>query len=172
MKGKKFTEEHKRKIGLSNLGKKRSIEQSKKLSELRKGRKHSLKTREKMSLSKRGKNHWNWKGGITVSISEWDRLHPENRLVRKQRRRARETNAGGFFTAKQWFELKSKYNFMCLCCKKQEPFIKLTADHIVPIFFGGSSNIENIQPLCDPCNTRKFTKTVDYREDFTVLIQR
>ncbi len=166
-KDKKQTEEHKNKRILAIRGKKRSTEQKIRISDGHKGIKHSEDTRLKMSLAKTGEKHWNWKGGITLSIKEWDKLHPERKLIRKQRRRARQTGAGGEFSIKEWHDLKLKYNFMCLCCKKQEPFIKLTADHIIPIFYGGTSNINNIQPLCGSCNTRKYTKTIDYRIGFS-----
>lgn len=80
--GKKFTKEHKIKIGLSNKGKTRrhfnSKETRKKISEAAlkdgrmpsfKGHKHSKKSKEKISLAKKGKNlkekHWNWLGGIS-----------------------------------------------------------------------------------------------------------
>jgi 5-methylcytosine-specific restriction endonuclease McrA len=49
-----------------------------------------------------------------------------------------------------------------LCCDKKR---KLTADHIVPVSKGGTSNISNIQPLCGPCNSSKGAKTVDYRRE-------
>lgn len=75
-------------------------------------------------------------------------------------RRSRKTKAGGSFTISEWNLLCRKYNYRCLCCGKRK---KLTADHVIPITKGGTSNIDNIQPLCGPCNLRKYTKIIDYR---------
>lgn len=79
-----------------------------------------------------------------------------------KRYRVRKRNAQGSHTYKEWVELKERFNNMCLCCKQFEPNITLTEDHIVPLIMGGTDSIDNIQPLCASCNTRKYTKTISY----------
>lgn len=78
-------------------------------------------------------------------------------------RRARKLFAKGSHTDAEWQTLKAKYNFKCLCCGKQEPEIKLTRDHVRPLILGGSDAIENIQPLCARCNSKKSLRQIDYR---------
>jgi len=53
-------------------------------------------------------------------------------------RRARKLDADGSHTEEEWQELKAFYNFTCLRCGKQEPEIRLTRDHIIPLTQGGS----------------------------------
>jgi len=104
------------------------------------------------------KNH-KWKGGVTVGVSNRQKYF----LGKRHERRARIKNVGGKYSTQEWEILKKKYNYTCLCCLKKEPEIKLSVDHITPISKGGSNSIENIQPLCKPCNLRKHTKETDYR---------
>ena len=66
----------------------------------------------------------------------------------------------GSFTSAEWFALCKLYGNRCLCCGKRK---KLTADHVIPVAKGGTSNIDNIQPLCGPCNAHKHTGTTDFR---------
>jgi 5-methylcytosine-specific restriction endonuclease McrA len=112
----------------------------------------------------RGENCSNWKGGIFANT-------PPKEYFRMQcrKRRARKHQAKGTHSAQDWEALKAKYNFTCLCCGKREPDIKLTEDHIIPITRGGADDISNIQPLCQPCNSRKLTRTTDWIRRVTHL---
>lgn len=79
---------------------------------------------------------------------------------RDAQRRALEANAPGFFTQDEWEALCAKKNYCCLACGKKG---KLTIDHVIPLSEGGINSIDNIQPLCKSCNSRKGAQTIDYR---------
>lgn len=89
-------------------------------------------------------------------------LQLQKKRFRNQRYKASKRMAEGNHTFNEWIELKSRYMNICLCCKKMEPEIKLTEDHIIPLSMGGSDFIENIQPLCVSCNTRKNAKALSF----------
>lgn len=76
-------------------------------------------------------------------------------------RRARLESVGGSFSDSEWKSLLELYGNRCLCCGRID--VPLCADHVVPIAKGGTNTIDNIQPLCRSCNSRKHTKVVDYR---------
>lgn len=133
-KGAKFTDEHKKKIAAAHMG-------------LR----PNATTRRKISEGRRGSKNPNWKGGKSSCFAPY----------RKQRY-DREKQAPGFFTLAEWETLKAQFDWACPCCKRREPEIKLTVDHIIPLSRGGSHNIENIQPLCKQCNCRKHAKIIRY----------
>lgn len=96
---------------------------------------------------------------------KWDIANRDVNAAREARRRTRKTNAGGSYTVDEWNTLKAFYGNRCLCCGKQEPEVKLTADHVIPVAKGGNSNIDNIQPLCKSCNSMKHTDHTDFRKD-------
>jgi 5-methylcytosine-specific restriction endonuclease McrA len=171
--GKKVSDETKKKMSLSQTGKKRTPEQRKKMSVWQIGRKMSdeakmnmsiaakgkiisLETRKKLSDANKGKQkpsmqgekNPRWKGGA------------KNTLILNRKRRAIKLNSEGSHTLGEWELLKKQYGFTCPSCKKSEPEIKLTADHIIPLLKGGSDYIENIQPLCQSCNSKKNTKLI------------
>lgn len=146
-------------------------------------------TKLKISLSKKGKTAWN-KGlkmpiiaakmignknghfgkGKIMSIESrklmrlakynlYSKLNPTYSPLPRNKRIAEN---GGFHSNREWETLKFESKFTCLSCKLQEPVIKLTRDHVVPLLLGGTNDITNIQPLCFKCNREKHTKTIRY----------
>lgn len=99
-------------------------------------------------------------------MNAYRRDNLESFAVREANRRASKAKAGGSFTQQEWHDLCAFYDYTCLRCGKQEPDVKLTVDHVVPLSQGGSNDISNLQPLCRTCNTSKHAKTVDYRQMF------
>ena len=143
------TKEQNNKIRRANLGKKHSDETRKKLSSSHLGKNYS-----KMNENKLGINHHRWKGG-----------NGNDKAYYNRRYRMRKNGNQGYHTRAEWETLKAQYNWTCIFCKKSEPEIKLTEDHIIPVSKFGSDNIENIQPLCRKCNSRKGTKIINNLTD-------
>lgn len=136
-KGRKWEESVKKKVSQSRLGKCLGNQNAK-------GHKPNCTTFGKME------NHPHWLGGI--SKGENKREYYRKKCLERV---ARKNDAIGSHTLEEWLSIKIKYGFMCLCCKKNEPEIKLTEDHIIPLSRGGSDYIGNIQPLCGSCNSIK-----------------
>ena len=112
----------------------------------------------------------NNKEKVKAKTKEWSKNNKDKRreISRRyaQKRRALILNSEGTFTQDEWYKVKQTYKNTCLSCGRKEPDVKLTADHVKPITRGGANTIDNIQPLCQPCNSSKGTKTKDYRIDY------
>ena len=104
----------------------------------------------------KGKNSHQWKNGLSRT-KEMINYYTRQRSYRKK-------NAIGSHSFQEWENLKVQYNWTCPCCRKPEPEIKLTEDHIVPLIKNGSNDIGNIQPLCISCNSIKKTKVIKYEK--------
>lgn len=160
------TEYHRQRISDSLLGKRKNRTQPAWNKGLKIGR-LSAETRQRMSIARTGAKNPSWRGGVSQdkqhlreSYRKWVENNRDRRLLTTNRRRVRKMNNGGSHTLEEWQNLKAQYHFTCACCRKSEPEIRLTRDHIVPLSKGGTDDIENIQPLCKPCNSRKYNKII------------
>jgi 5-methylcytosine-specific restriction endonuclease McrA len=82
-------------------------------------------------------------------------------LSRSQRLSAARAKAK--HTAGEWQALLEICDFKCVKCGGDEGGRGVVKDHIVPIYRGGSDGIDNIQPLCQPCNASKGPDETDHR---------
>ncbi|MFC7721062.1 HNH endonuclease signature motif containing protein [Nonomuraea recticatena] len=87
--------------------------------------------------------------------------NPDRVRVKNARARARRANAEGTFTDEEWLAVVAHYENGCVACRAVGP---LEPDHVVPLTWGGSNWISNIQPLCRSCNASKCNRhATDYR---------
>ncbi len=124
------------------------------MSEAHKGKKQTKETIEKVRAHHLGEKSHFWIDGRDKVPGHRDWVkNKRNRDIRKLE---------GSHTSEEWEILLAQYNWTCPSCKRAEPEIKLTEDHIIPVSKGGSNNIENIQPLCPTCNGKKHTQIIKY----------
>jgi len=48
----------------------------------------------------------------------------------------------------------------CLSCGTSE---NIEIDHVMPVSLGGSNDLDNLQPLCHRCNSKKAGRYIDFR---------
>jgi len=143
-----------------NKGKTFSPEWRKRLSEAHKGKVSPFKGK-KVSLEGREKMRQAKVASLKSKYPDYE-YRPNPRDDRKWVRRMRVKEYGGLHSNGEWETLKAQYDWTCPSCNKKEPEVVLTRDHVIPVSRGGSDNIENIQPLCKSCNSRKSTSTIKY----------
>src|SRR5574343_580029 len=120
------------------------------------------------------KYHWkkrNWEK-IKADQRKWFK---ESRIIRPEyfrqfvrNRKEKKKANGGYVSLQEWEDMKKRFNYTCQLCRKKEPEIKLTQDHIFPLSKGGMHNITNIQPLCVGCNSSKNNRIFEAKS--TVLV--
>lgn len=100
----------------------------------------------------------------------WQKNNPEKVRTISRNYKARKRNSKGTHTVEEFEALIEYYGHFCLCCGVAD---KLTADHVVPLSWGGSNSIENLQPLCCRCNSAKNNlHATDYRPDKGIFAHR
>lgn len=109
-----------------------------------------------------------WQSELKIAIAERDatttakdrsRLNSRIRSIRIAAARAKGTH-----TEAMWFSLVAAFDCRCVMCGEAMLTREVQKDHIVPIYQGGSDGIENLQPLCLPCNTSKGPDNTNWVE--------
>lgn len=84
-------------------------------------------------------------------------LSLEKEFYNSYKKRRKRANIQIAIIKNKVFEL---HGIKCLCCGISE---NISIDHIIPVLKGGSNEIDNLQPLCKSCNSKKMAKIIDYR---------
>lgn len=91
------------------------------------------------------------------SLLAWKKT-PKGKIANRnksKRYRARLLGAINHHTNDEWLNLLEENNYSCVICNTKN---NITKDHIVPLSKGGDDSIDNIQPMCMLCNSKKGAK--------------
>jgi hypothetical protein len=141
------------KKSLSRIGKHYS-----KATEFKKGVPAPHKGRKCPNIAKSKKGVLNPMWGKRGKLSPFYKGGYERKLFLNRRRKASKKANGGSHTFEEWNDKLIQFNQSCAFCFRTN--IRLTADHILPLSKGGSDDIENIQPLCQRCNSIKKDRLI------------
>ena len=95
-----------------------------------------------------------------LALQQQERTGAQIRHSAKNSRHAKRARSDGTVTKGNWDAMCQLAGGRCLCCKEVRP---LTQDHVQPVSRGGWHSIYNLQPLCAPGNSTKYTDFMDYR---------
>ena len=115
----------------------------------------SARLKQKEKNAKFRREHKDRARALTL---DWLRRNPEWLANYQARRYALRRGAQGRHTAEEWQRLCEEHGHVCAYCGEN---VALTRDHVIPLTRGGSDNIENILPACQPCNSSKRNKTLE-----------
>lgn len=96
----------------------------------------------------------------------WSKANPSSRRSRDARRAYGFLGAGSF-TRTEWARVLAENPLCPGCGTAWSDSVKPTVDHVTPISKGGPNTIDNIQPLCKPCNCAKNDK-MDWKGAFSI----
>jgi uncharacterized protein YdaU (DUF1376 family) len=99
--------------------------------------------------------------GKKGSAAKWGGS-PDSSRTRAQRLSAARKLAT--HTPEEWRAMLTVCDDQCVRCGLQrQDGSGLCKDHIIPIYQGGSDGIENLQPMCNRCNSSKGADNTDHR---------
>lgn len=99
---------------------------------------------------------WSRKNRHKTRVTQKNYYWKNPEKIRAQKK-ARNT---GSISLKSWIRLCEDYGNKCNHCKKESTYKDLSIDHIIPFSKGGLNSIENLQPLCLPCNWSKGNRFI------------
>lgn len=83
-----------------------------------------------------------------------------------QRRAHAQRGTVSTLTHDEWKRIIQTQGGKCACCKVVfSATTRATRDHVIPVAMGGGLTFENVQALCQSCNSRKSTRAIDYRDN-------
>jgi 5-methylcytosine-specific restriction endonuclease McrA len=129
--------------------------------DLMRSRARESRKRNPQGCQQRDKRYYETHRDAVLSKNvRWAEQNPSAALAARQRHKAwKGFGLTEHFTAAEWDDLCARFGNRCLRCGKAE----CTVDHIIPLSKGGPNTIDNIQPLCNPCNASKSDKVIDFR---------
>lgn len=99
------------------------------------------------------------RAGYLGANSKWN-SEAMQEAKRNRSERLSEARKKGQHTKEQFQEMVNFFGGQCVKCGTEGDILK---DHIIPIYQGGSDGIDNLQPLCKHCNSKKGVDSTDYR---------
>lgn len=114
-------------------------------------------------LERKRKYRAEHKAELYEKFIEWVKKNPLKWYIHTVNRKARKHGGKGV-TAEEWVALCDQFDNRCVGCGRGN--VELTQGHVLPTSKDGKHEIENLQPLCRSCNSRKNTKAIDYRVTF------
>jgi 5-methylcytosine-specific restriction endonuclease McrA len=88
---------------------------------------------------------------------DWLSRNPEWLKHKLAQRAALRRGAPGSHTQEEWLSLCARYDNKCAYCRSDA---RLSRDHVMPLTRGGTDNIDNILPACQPCNSSKGNRVM------------
>ena len=87
---------------------------------------------------------------------------PRGRTISRNntRKRKHRLKSLGKLDVDAWLAKCEKLDHICQICNIKLTQKTLTMDHIFPVSKGGTNNIDNLQPLCRSCNSKKHDKII------------
>lgn len=87
------------------------------------------------------------------NLKRWRAANKDRVVQQVLNRRYKVRGLMGSHTVEEWENIKKLHKYRCVTCHRRR---KLYRDHIIPVTVLGSTNsINNIQPLCQQCNSSK-----------------